>query len=231
MVRDGRDARRFVRPYQEEEEDRGALVLPARVIHRDSSHKRRVDREDAHEVDRRMQNGRIKTDRYKKCFCTGKEIPGGNTKTKIAFQVRDPRGGGGRRRRDARGGLLRRDRCVCGTISSFTYCIQFQIKYQSLTTLMATATPSAGRSASWTTTASPRAAPPPRGRTCAGESTSARRTGTLGRSGPRAGCCSRGRGAGVQSQGKLSLLVCVFSGSAFNFDRKKVKVKVLFIVL
>ena len=76
VVRDGRDARRFVRPYQEEEEDRGALVLPARVIHRDSSHKRRVDREDAHEVDRRMQNGRIKTDRYNKCFCTEKKSNG-----------------------------------------------------------------------------------------------------------------------------------------------------------
>ncbi len=61
VVQDGRDVRRFVRPY-DDREDR-ALMLPARVVHRDSAHRRRVDKEDAHEVDRRMQNGKLRTDR------------------------------------------------------------------------------------------------------------------------------------------------------------------------
>jgi len=60
VERDGRDARRFVRPH--EGADERALVVPARVLHTDRSHKRRVDREDAHEVDR-VHNGKIKTDR------------------------------------------------------------------------------------------------------------------------------------------------------------------------
>ncbi len=59
VVNDGRDVRRFVRPY-----DRGAdkAVLPSRVIHRDSAHSRKIDREDAHEIDR-MHNGKLRTDR------------------------------------------------------------------------------------------------------------------------------------------------------------------------
>ena len=61
VVKQGRGVRSVVRPYKDA--DSNALTIPARVIHKNKSHHRTVDKEDIHEVNR-MHEGRLKTDRY-----------------------------------------------------------------------------------------------------------------------------------------------------------------------
>ncbi len=96
VVTDGRDPRRFVR-RRDEDQDEGAVALPARLVHSGSSYSRRVDREDAHEVDRRMRNGNIRTDRFD-CVYYLYMLIDATTSNFLAIQVCDA-GGGGRRRR------------------------------------------------------------------------------------------------------------------------------------
>lgn len=62
-VRSGaKHIRSVLRPY-DNKDGSYPLTIPARIIHKDKSHNRTVNREDIHEVDR-MHEGRLKTDRY-----------------------------------------------------------------------------------------------------------------------------------------------------------------------